>query len=145
MLGTQVEHLLSFRHFTAAGSGETSGPHNQAHRVNSRCLRRDPDQTQGAVDTERVKVGTEFVRRADDVEDEVEPGGLGRHLSGVGGDDGITRTERQSRLGLARRGVNTLTSAPSAHATFTPMCPRPPRPITPTTVPWPTPMRRSGE
>ncbi|MOA17808.1 hypothetical protein D3C78_1380770 [compost metagenome] len=40
--------------------------------------------------------------------------------------------------------VITVTSAPSAAASFTPMWPRPPRPTTATFEPWPTPKRRIG-
>ncbi|MCY1365918.1 hypothetical protein D9M69_527920 [compost metagenome] len=40
--------------------------------------------------------------------------------------------------------VITVTSAPSATASLTAMCPRPPRPTTATFDPLPTPWRRSG-
>ena len=41
--------------------------------------------------------------------------------------------------------VNSTTCAPNARANFTPMCPSPPRPTTPTFCPAPTFQCRSGE
>ena len=65
--------------------------------------------------------------------------GVGRNEQSIGAE-----CERR-RPALSIERLRTVTSAPSAAASFTAMCPSPPRPITPTRLPGPTFQVRSGE
>ena len=56
----------------------------------------------------------------------------------------VSAPRLRAKAALAGERVMAVTVQPSALASATPNCPRPPTPTTPTRVPGPAPWRRSG-
>ena len=113
--------------------------HNQIERRDRSRLFRSAHQGHRAVQFQQLQIGVEVVIRGDRIENEVKAFRMLLHSVGIFGDDHFVRHPAAWHPAiLFGEVVNSTTCAPNALANFTPMCPSPPRPTTPTFWPLPT-------
>src|SRR6267378_4450841 len=138
VLAAEVEHFLGLPDSTDLGTGQAAAAAGQRESRNRRWLVGKTDHDHAAIDPEKAEIVAPIHFGRDRTQDEIERTLQGGERARVRGRMEVVGTQALGvELLLEAKWLSTVTSAPLACASLTPICPSPPRPTMATVLPGP--------